>query len=372
MQGGKLLRIADWEGLASKAPLTVGFHTLRIVIDPEDLVWEENEDDNVFEKTFVWSSGEIVEPEPIEYVDEELDGLLSALEGLLDLKGPALNGEGVDHTDQIMDIAEAGYYLATETGLQDERVDFYLLTHDGYIDWIDDNFAGRFAVQQESQYESLLKSRERFKKFGGFKTRRFGNVAIVIDAERDVSEVLSTLAHELGHLRQDSISPSLTEIQQIYEINAVQEAQAQQFERAFWKSIEEHTGLTLLQYPDYPGFNNLIDSTVEGWVQGSRNDEHLMGFLLQWLALLDDPELFALRSELESTGELQASSAIQFFEYLVDLSPGVLGTYVEDRMSALNAHLDTIKTLSNGRLVSGLAGDDEGSSALSIPGLLTP
>ena len=168
------------------------------------------------------------------------------------------------------------------------------------------------------------------------------------------------------------MNSSLNEVQQLQNINAIQEAQAQQFERAFWKSLEEHTGLALLQYPDLPGFHNLIDSTVDRWVQGSDTDEHHMGFLLQWLAVLDDPELAELRDELEATGELKASSAIELFEYLVDLSPGLVGPYVEQKMSVLSTYLETIKSLSKSRLVSDQAPDNEGSPALSVPGLLTP
>ena len=97
-----------------------------------------------------------------------------------------------------------------------------------------------------------------------------------------------------------------------------------------------------------------------------------MGFLLQWLSVLDDPELVGLKDELEATGELKASSVIELFEYLVDLSPGLIGLYVDQRMSVLNTYLETIKSLSKSRLASGQAPDYEGSPALAVPGLLTP
>ena len=77
--------------------------------------------------------------------------------------------------------------------------------------WIDDSFAERFAVSQESEYTALLVRRERVKRdFVGFKTRRFDRVSVVVDAQHDIAEVITTLVHELGHMRQDFLNPAQT------------------------------------------------------------------------------------------------------------------------------------------------------------------
>ena len=57
--------------------------------------------------------------------------------------------------------------------------------------------------------------------------------------------VIDTLAHEVGHLRQDLINPDQHEAAQ-YDpfLLALLEGQAQQFQRAFWLNIEEFTGET--------------------------------------------------------------------------------------------------------------------------------
>jgi len=49
--------------------------------------------------------------------------------------------------------------------------------------------------------------------------------------------VLNTLVHELGHLRQDVVSPALTVAPRSHELSGLLEAQAQQFERAFWAVV---------------------------------------------------------------------------------------------------------------------------------------
>lgn len=372
VSSSQIVQINDWAGLDGQLSITPGEHSLKMVIDPYDEVWEEHEDDNIFETTLVWTSGEPDAPEPIEYSDDDLQAMLSDFGALMDSQQVVVDGDGPVLETEARRLADAGYYLATGDSILDTRVNLYLLSHEDYLAWVDDSYEERFAVAEDDDYQDLFNEREKFKKTSGFKGRRSGKVAIVVDAENTLAEVMATLAHELGHLRQDTLSPLLSEIEQFYSVNAMQEAQAQQFARVFWLHLENFVGTPLMQYPDHQGYQRYVDSHVGNWIDGKDTDEHNLGFLLQWLVVLDDPELIHLRGELESSGQLSMESADELFEYLVGLSSSSLVTYADERLVSLETHRDAIFGLAKSRLIPGLSPDDEGYGALVTPGLLAP
>ncbi|MCH8206163.1 MAG: hypothetical protein IH956_04075 [Chloroflexi bacterium] len=362
----------DWDALAQGIVVTEGAHTLRLVIDPDDLVLESNEDDNVYEKTLVWGSGEATAAAPISYTDAELAEKLIDLKALLDTRDVVVGPEGDNYSARVLDIAEAGYFLMTGTSLLDERVQIWLLAHDDYLAWIDESFDEKFAKSDRSDYQSILAEREKIKTaVAGFKTRRFGKTAVVVDAERSVAETLNSLVHELGHMRQDFLAPAQTNAEGPH-ISGVREAQAQQFERSFWLTLEEFTGVSLLAYPDIEDFRLLVERGFQRWLRDAGSDEHALGYLLQWLAVLDDPALADLRSELLSAGSLDAASSLRLFDYFVALDPDAAQQYVTARLDALDALTPTVISIVQGRLAPDLDPDLEGRPALREPGLLTP
>lgn len=228
-------------------------------------------------------------------------------------------------------------------------------------------------MNEASEYPEILAARERFKRISlGFKTRRFGKVAIVVDAYNDPARVLNSLAHELGHMRQDFLNPRQTEDEQSFSTDGIQEAQAQQFERVFWLALEEFTGLSLLKYPDYRAFGSLVDDRYNIWLTNADQEEHSLGYLPQWLTVLDDPALSDLRNEIAESGELSRSSSLRLYEYLVGLDPDTIQGYVAARINNLGAYLPTIISVSKQRLVSNLHPDDEGLSDLRVPSLMMP
>jgi hypothetical protein len=195
-------------------------------------------------------------------------------------------------------VAEAGDYLITGKSPQDERANIFLLTHDEYLQWIDDDFSEEFATSEESEHPAILASREKIKtKSTGYTTRHSGRVAVVVDVERPVAEVINTLAHELGHMRARLLNPSQTG--ESYFLEGIHEAQAQQFQRTFWLTVEDFTGRSLIAYPDFGDFHELIDHRFQTWEAVRDSSEHALGWLLQWLVVLDDPKLSDLRVELE-------------------------------------------------------------------------
>ena len=374
MEPNRLRWFADWNELATQTQITEGPHTLKIVIDPDNEVKEADEDDNVYQVTLVWVSG-IAEPQgPTGYSTQELRQKLADLQAIIDTQEPALSPEGHDYTKEMLEVADAGYYLLTGKSFLDERVDIYLLNRRDYLEWIDDHYAERFALNEEAKYVELLAEREKTKTTAaGLKVSRFGKIAVVIDAERDLADVIGSLAHELGHMRQALVNPvQINGARASYQRKALQEAQAQQFERAFWLKLEAFTGLDLLTYPDYQGFRDLIDVRFDSWFADPNQDEHFLGYLLQWLVVLDDPNMADLKQELTAQRRLGLDASLELYDYLVGLAPESIEAYVASRIQALNTYAETIKAISLDRLVSKLHPDSEGSPGLRDQGLLAP
>ena len=364
----------DWSGLFEQAPVAEGPHTLTMVIDPDDSVEEANEGDNVFEKTFVWVTGTAQPPAPITYTDQDLRRMLADLQTMIETREPVLSDGGKDHTREVLEVADAVYYLLTGTSLWHERVDIYLLTDGDYLDWIDSHYGERMALSEGTEYADLLAERERTKlTAAGLTVSRFGKTAVVVNAGRNLADVMGTLAHELGHMRQGFLNPTQNDGDYASHYRkAIQEAQAQQFERAFWLRLEKFTGLSLLEYQNYQGFLDLIDQQLGQWYEKATQDEHSLGYLLQWLAVLDDPALAELRQMLTNEGQLSATSALELYDYLVALTAESIQAYVAARLQALDAYVEPIRAIAQSRLVSDLHPDGEGSPDLRVVGLLVP
>ena len=374
MEPNRLVWFPDWDELADMTQITEGPHTLKMVIDPDNAVEEADEGDNVYQETLVWGVGIPDAPVATSYSSQELQQKLTNLQAVLDNREPALSPDGLDHTREVLEVADAGYYLLTGRSLLDERVDIYLLNRMDYLAWIDDSYAKRFALNEEAEYADLLARREKIKATaGGLMVQRFGKVAVVVDAERSLAEVIGSFAHELGHMRQAFLNPTQDDgANDSYYRKSVQEAEAQQFERAFWLKLEAFTGLTLLAYPEHQGFKDLISDNVDSWSVNLSQDEHLLGSLLQWLAVLDDPDLVKLKQELTARRQLGVEASLELYNYLVDLAHESIQAYVTSRIQALDTYFETIKALAWGRLASGLHPDSEGSPGLREPGLLAP
>lgn len=372
---GELATWPDWEDLAERASLTPGPHTLKLVIDPEQAIAEASEDDNTYEKTFTWAAGQVASPTPIVYSEEALRQKLEDIESLLDIREPAVGPQGPVYAQKVLDIADAGYYLLTGKSIRDERATILLLSHQDYLAWIDAKTDEELAVSQPSEYDAIVARREAIKSNTlGFTTHRFGKVAVIVDAQRGVADVISTLAHELGHMRQRFLNPEQSDgvVSSSHALNGIQEAQAQQFERAFWLKLEEFTGLDLLAFPDYEIFQVLIDERFNRWQQDYTREEHSFGYLLQWLVVLSDPKLEDLKAELLDRGQLGVESSLRLYNYLVEYPPSAADSYVRDRLQSLGVYLERMRELARGRLVPGLHPDKEGLPDLRIPALLMP
>jgi hypothetical protein len=365
--------IEDWEGLAENAPLTEGDHVLKIVIDPDNIVSETDETDNTYEKAFTWGTGEIVTAEPRSYDEDALRQMLSALPELLDIRQSVIDGNGEAYAEDVLRVADAGYYLVTGRSMLDERVNVLLLGRQDYLDWIESSFDEQFAIRDPSSYESLAIRKEVMRaRATGFKTRDEGKVTVVVDAERGVADVINSLAHELGHMLQDLSTADQPDSDASYLVQGIYEAEAQQFQRTFWLAIEEFTGLSLTSYPTYANFRDLTDERLFAAVRNRGRDEHELGLLLQWLVVLDDPAFADLRQKAIVEFGLDASESLRLFEYLVNLDPDTANAYVSDRLEALPDAINLIRAAAWGRLQPVSAIQYEGQRDLRVSALLMP
>ena len=368
-----------WGGLSGEVDITPGEHTLKIVIDSRESIREADEDDNVFESTFTWLQEPPPPTGPIEYSTEKIAGLLTGLRELVDSREIAVSPDVADYSEQIIDVVDAGYYLMTGDSLRDERVDIHILNREDYLRWIDEAFENQFASASTREMPGIHVRHQRLKEYAvGITSRERGRVTVIIDGERPIPTVIDTLAHEVGHLRQDLVNPDQHEAA-LYDpfLLALLEGQAQQFQRAFWLNIEEFTGETFLGYPDLEIFREWIAQRAFTWFRTAQQDEHALGYLLQWMLVITVPDLAHLAEELRQEGSLSAQGSMDFYNYLVGLSPSEASALA--RQTHATASSDDLADLYN-RLVSaaserlepGLHANDEGIATLRTVGLLTP
>ena len=381
----EFLWFEDWTIDLHATGVTVGKHKMHIDLDMHDSVLESNEKDNAFSRDIFVYDSETNKKSHVKYTENQLKAKLSSLTGFLYTEPINLNSIGQNHVTQILDIVDAGYYMLTGTSIRDERLNIAVLSRKDFNLKIDQIYVDRFAISPASQYSEILAERERFKAKGtGFKTDVEGRATILVNGEQSAVKVISILAHELGHFKQGVMNPKQNFVDD-FNMDAIQEAQAQQFERAFWLQVEDFSDATFISYPYHKSFTDLIEERLKIWEEGKQRDPHLMGALLQWLVILDDPSLEFLSSVLRDKGKLGALDSMMLFEYLVELPLGddcfgsemdvqvnKLEEYVNARIESLAHNVDFILENARNRLDDKLSVQYEGPSGLRIVGLLMP
>jgi hypothetical protein len=363
----------DWDRLDSEVDITEGLHILRLEIDEENQVSELDETDNSFVKEIQWFRKFAPAEPTTSYTEDDLKIMLADLRELLDSDQKVIISGNENLSDRVMEAATAGYYLLTGRRLVDENVEITLLSHQGFFDWLDGSCAEDFVIKDPSQYQSIRDECERAKSEAlGFTTTGLGKVIIVVDAERSAADVINTLAHEFGHMRQKLVHPEQSEGDRTYALRGILEAEAQQFQRTIWLAMEERTSLSLLTYPDYPAFHSVVDQNLDFRLRDIATDEHSLGFMIQWLAVLDDPALSDLRLQLLFDGSLNRESSANLFDYLLAIPHEEIPGYVNDRIRSLESFEENIRSMAKARLIAGLNPDLEGVPELRIVGLLTP
>ena len=140
----------------------------------------------------------------------------------------------------------------------------------------------------------------------------------------------------------------------------------------FWLAVEEFTGERYTRYPDYGGYRTFVDVSISADLSSLTQSEHALGRMIQWTAVLVDPNLSGLREELLGRGELSRSSALALYLYLVSLDPSVAVEYLGGLMPALGPVVPRMAVIAKSRLADLSSPLDEGSPYLRHAALLSP
>ena len=114
--------------------------------------------------------------------------------------------------------------------------DHYDLRHVLQRDW-----ATLGDAEYQAQFEMCSHERNEI----GLKTRLDGRVHLFMDLGHSPAHVLGTYFHELGHGLQDLLNTAQTENRLSIHAEALLEAEAQLFEAAAWRAIEEFMDVSL-------------------------------------------------------------------------------------------------------------------------------
>ena len=335
--------------------VTSGEHIVKMHIDPGNLIDEFDENDNVFEKTFIWSDHQVGVKPSLRYSKDGLKTVLSKVPQLLKSNSHVLTEGGALDIDEILDIADAGIFLLTGSSIREKRIRIQILDRENYLNRLDTNFRDMFALNDGSDYLAFANERDFQKKYSlGKKDRIEGMVDVMVDGSNTFDLVIGTLVHELAHAIQDLRAPEQTEqstATNSLELTVIREAEAQQFERAFWLVVQEVTGENIFSFRYSKSRDEYINSNIH-IDYNTAYYQHDLGRLIQWLAVLSDRNLENLKTELLQNGELSYESGIILFEYFLTIEPDDVSAYVVDLLATFDYYDSEIIRLQKERLMT--------------------
>jgi hypothetical protein len=358
--------------------VTAGQHSVSFLLDADNQIAESDETNNLFTRQITWhSEAPPASPPPVTYTDAELKSLLAPLAGDLALDTGNVGGarkSKTDWTKAVLDIGEAGYYLLTGKSIRDERIEIHVLERDKYeaavLASCLSNTAPLIAAEYATRYEEC---RVLIGKSAGLKTRLDGRIHLFVDSEHTPVGVAGTLLHELGHAYQDIRNPAQTEALGSDTLKSLQEAEAQTFEAAAWRRVEEFLGVQLFRYPQLAAMslriNRLLDRTV---AEAAKNEEHQLGYLLMWLTALADPGKLGTASALTAATRLNATSTLAIFNYFVMLMPADVPAWAGALRANETALAAQYRALVLKRTEAGLQPEQEGHPDLHGVAFLAP
>jgi hypothetical protein len=346
-----------------------GVYEMLLRLQPESSEENPINATQIISRSVGWLSGESP-PAATELLEPgDLSRRLTVIESLRSSTTPATDSEA--HLGALHTVVDAVYQTLYQVSLRDEPLAINILTDAEFEHWVDAE-CGDIAPTLNPSVQSLYLARcEATKGFIGYHTSWRGAFRIVVKGDRSPMQVLSTIAHELGHFRQSSTNPDLDNRANI-NVLALREAQAYAHQVLFFRTLEGLTGLDLLLYPELPGYETYIETQLVDLRQNSATNEHARGQLVLWLALLADPNLRQERTILLNNLSIPADTAEDLFNYLVEFSPGEARLYVAVLMRSIGAQIGAMEDLALARLVQGLPYWIEGSPHLREIGLLMP
>ena len=281
-------------------------------------------------------------------------------------------GPGAGDTDYTLEIivaGRAGYFLVTGRDVDEEGYVTHFLPPDEFRAARMSACMSKHFVQTDTEYDARFQVCAQEGREIGFKHRVNGEIHLFMDLGQSPAQVLGTYFHELGHALQDALAPEQTEAQGGVLIDALLEAEAQIFEAAAWRSIEDYLGRPLTAYPDLPIVSQSLDARLNSRVTG--DSEHDLGYRLLWVEALTDTGNNGLAQDLRADGVLSAGGAWSLFNFLVSMDPVTAVDWAADMIGdagTVNEYLEIAAT----RTVSGLDPADFGHPDLQDPAWAAP
>lgn len=357
--------------------LEPGEHLVTMVIDSNDDILENNEADNSLGRwvEFLPGTPEQAVTEAFVLSDTQLNEMLSPLTStaFVDQVRPA-TGSGFDlpeWTDEIRLAGKAGYYLLTGRDLDSERIVMHLLPHDQFIAASFNACMTDYFLLPDQSYIATYDFCSDFRGEIGFKYRLNGKVHVYVDLGGSPISALGVYFHELGHALQDLENPTQTQSAHTPNLRGLFEAQAQIFEAAALRTIEEYLGISLLKFPDTPVVRNEAEFALNNSKTLTGSAEHVLGHNFLWHEVLTDTSGLNLDDELRANKRLSGASSKALFDYLVSLDPATLNSWAAE-ISANSTAAEEFSAISLSRLEADLANSLYANPGLREPAFLIP
>ncbi len=223
---------------------------------------------------------------------------------------------------EVIEIFENGHFLLTGSTFQEVGWIPIIFPAEEYFEYIESEHGG----------SAYLKSA-----LGYCCERTADGLKLIIRGNQPVSAAMSTVSHEAGHARQAIANPPQSKATPGSHLDALQEAEAYAFEIALARKIGEYTGIRTSVFPEQSGLRSYIDNWRED-VRESLTDQnkiHKRAQLILWLAVLHDPDLVDLKTQLLEAGSLSADSMLALHNRLLRLVPSEAEAYVDSLVGSL-------------------------------------
>ena len=356
--------------------ISPGLHELKLSIDTGSQIAESDEDDNVFTRFISFASGGTPSlPAPTQYSFSELRERLSGLPELL-LETLPVTGDRATSRDwlpTILEIGDAGYFLATGTALTDERLTIELLPRDEYeLRVITTCLNDQDTLSAAGYVSELARCHSVIEQSIGLQTHWRGRILILVDTDHTPAQVLSSLFHELGHARQELVGSQINGGSNSAN-SALKEAQAQVFDAVIWRHIEDFLEISVTSYPalevQKSNVAHLVDTSVSG---AELEEEHELGYVLMWATALQDPGGLGISKELRDFGQLSPESTLAMYDYLLTINASDAEEWVVKRLVGKSAFISEYEAIAAGRLVVDLQTNLEGHPDLRDVAFMAP
>ncbi|MCI0851998.1 MAG: hypothetical protein J4O01_08070, partial [Chloroflexi bacterium] len=154
-------------------------------------------------------------------------------------------------------------------------------------------------------------------------------------------------------------------------VRALLEAQAQLFEAAALRAIEEHSGISLMRFPDVAPMRSSASFILDNTNSLSGSADHSLGYKMLWMETLANTSGLGTNTELVNDRRLSSSTAKALYDFLVAMQPSRVEGWVIGIFS-VSTRADRFMAISLSRLEADLATADYGNPGLQETAFLVP